>query len=153
VEADEVTYSLHIMVRFEIEKMLINDGLPVAELPGIWNQKMKDYLGVEPADHRDGVLQDIHWSMGAFGYFPTYALGNLYAVPILDQARREIPELDGKIGSGELLPLRQWLREKIHSKGRRFYAEELIRDLTGAPLSAKPFLDYLEQKYGEIYEL
>lgn len=153
VEADEVTYSLHIMVRFEIEKMLINEGLSVDELPETWNAKMKDYLGIEPTDYKDGVMQDIHWSMGAFGYFPTYALGNLYAVPILEQARQEIDALDGKIGSGELLPLRQWLQEKIHRKGRRFYAEEMIQGLTGKALSAKPFLDYLEQKYGEIYEL
>jgi carboxypeptidase Taq len=153
VEADEVTYSLHIMLRFEIEKMLINENLPVKELPGVWNQKTEDYLGIRPIDYKDGVMQDIHWSMGAFGYFPTYALGNLYAAPIMNQARKEIPQLAEKIKSGNLLSLREWLREKIHSQGQRWPAEELIQQLTGSPLSAKPFLDYLEEKYREIYEI
>ena len=153
VEADEVTYTLHIMLRFEIEKMLINESLPVKDLPEVWNQKMDDYLGVRPTDFKDGVMQDIHWSLGAFGYFPTYALGNLYAAPIMKQAREEIPQLEDRIASGELLPLREWLREKIHKKGRRLAAEDLIRGLTGTPLSAGPFLDYLEKKYCEIYEI
>jgi carboxypeptidase Taq len=151
VEADEVTYSLHIMLRFEIEKMLINENLSVKELPEVWNRKMEDYLGIRPSDYKDGVLQDVHWSMGAIGYFPTYALGNLYAAPIMNQARKDIPELAEQIKAGELLPLREWLREKIHNRGYRMFAEEFIRDLTGAPLSAKPFLDYLEEKYSEIY--
>jgi len=153
VEADEVTYSLHIMLRFEIEKKLINENLPVKELPEVWDQMMEDYLGVRPSDYKDGVMQDIHWSMGGFGYFPTYALGNLYAAPIMNQAREEIPHLEEKIKTGDLLPLREWLLEKIHCKGQRLFAEELILDLTGSPLSAKPFLDYLEEKYSEIYEI
>lgn len=153
VEADEVTYSLHIMLRFEIEKMLINGNLSIKELPEVWNQMMEDYLGIRPPDYKDGVMQDIHWSMGAFGYFPTYALGNLYAAPIMNQARQEIPQLEEQIKTGDLLPMRQWLLEKIHSKGQRLFAEELIRDLTGNPLSAKPFLNYLEEKYSEIYEI
>ena len=153
VEADEVTYSLHIMLRFEIEKMLINEDLSVKELPEVWNQKMEDYLGIRPTDYKDGVMQDIHWSMGAFGYFPSYALGNLYAAPLMNQAWQEIPRLSEKIKSGDLQPLRGWLREKIHSKGQRYFAEELIRRLTGAPLSAKPFLDYLEEKYSGIYKI
>jgi carboxypeptidase Taq len=151
VEADEVTYSLHIMLRFEIEKMLINENLSVKELPGVWNRKMEDYLGIRPPDYKDGVLQDVHWSMGAIGYFPTYALGNLYAAPIMNQAWKDIPQLAEQIKAGELLPLREWLRDKIHKRGYRMFAEELIRDLTGSPLSAKPFLDYLEEKYSEIY--
>jgi carboxypeptidase Taq len=151
VESDEVTYSLHIMLRFEIEKMLINDNQPVNELPEIWNAKMEEYLGIRPSDDKDGVLQDIHWSMGAFGYFPTYALGNLYSAPIMEQAQRDIENLHNKIQEGELLPLRQWLKENVHSKGRRLFVEELIREITGSPLSAKPFLDYLETKYRDIY--
>ncbi len=151
VEADEVTYSLHIMLRFEIEKMLINENLPVNELPEVWNQKMQDYLGIRPQNYKDGVLQDVHWSMGAFGYFPTYALGNLYAVPILEQAHKEIPGLDSLIKAGELVPLRDWLRINIHSLGRRFDAPELIHRLTSTPLSATPFIQYLETKYREIY--
>lgn len=153
VEADEVTYSLHIMLRFEIEKMLINGNLPVKELPGVWDQMMEDYLGIRPRDYKDGVMQDVHWSTGGFGYFPTYALGNLYAAAIMNQAKKEIPGLEDQIRNGNLLPLREWLREKIHSKGGRLFAGELIQDLTGSPLSAKPFLDYLEKKYCEIYEI
>jgi len=144
VEADEVTYSLHIMLRFEIEKMLINGNLSVKELPGVWDQMMEDYLGVRPSDYKDGVMQDVHWSTGAFGYFPTYALGNVYGAPIMDQAKKEIPGLEERIKTGDLLPLRQWLLKKIHTKGQRLFAEELIRDITGSSLSAKPFLDYLE---------
>jgi carboxypeptidase Taq len=153
VEADEVTYSLHIMLRFEIEKMLINQDLSIKELPEVWDQMAEDYLGIRPRDYKDGVMQDIHWSMGGFGYFPTYALGNLYAAPIMNQAWKEIPQLAEQIKTGDLLPLREWLREKIHSKGQRLFAEELIQDLTGNYLSAKPFLDYLEKKYSEIYEI
>jgi carboxypeptidase Taq len=153
VEADEVTYSLHIMLRFEIEKMLINENLSVKELPEVWDQMMEDYLGIRPVDYKDGVMQDIHWSMGGFGYFPTYVLGNLYAAAIMNQAKKEIPGLGDQIRTGNLLPLREWLREKIHSKGGRLFAGELIQDLTGSPLSAKPFLDYLEKKYSEIYEI
>ena len=153
VEADEVTYSLHVMLRFEIEKMLIDENLPVKELPDVWNQKMEEYLGIRPTDYKDGVMQDVHWSSGLFGYFPTYALGNVYAAPIMNRARQEIPGLDDKISSGDLLPLRQWLREKIHCKGQRRFAAELIQDITGSPLSAKPYLQYLESKYNEIYNI
>lgn len=153
VEADEVTYSLHIMLRFEIEKKLINENLSVKELPEVWDQMMEDYLGIRPEDYKDGVMQDIHWSMGGFGYFPTYALGNMYAAPIMNQAREEIPQLEEQIKTGNLLPLREWSLEKIHCKGQRLFAEELILNLTGSPLSAKPFLDYLEEKYSDIYKL
>jgi carboxypeptidase Taq len=153
VEADEVTYSLHIMLRFEIEKMLLNENLAVKELPELWNAKMQEYLGVRPETDKVGVLQDIHWSMGAFGYFPTYALGNLYAVPIMNQAVKEIPNLHDHIKKGEFMLLRTWLFKQIHQKGQRFYAEELIQNLTGTPLTAQPFLDYLEAKYKDIYGL
>lgn len=153
VEADEVTYSLHIMLRFEVEKQLIDRNLDVYELPELWNSKMEEYLGVRPPDDKDGVLQDIHWSMGAFGYFPTYALGNLYAAPIMNRIQMDIPDLNEQIKKGKLLPLRDWLLKHIHQKGFRYYAEELIEDLTGQPLSAEPFLNYLESKYSDIYNL
>lgn len=153
VSADEATYNLHIMLRFEIESQIINEGLPVAELPDAWNDKMEAYLGIRPDSDTNGVLQDVHWSFGGFGYFPTYALGNLYNVPILNQARRELPDLDSQIASGQLLPLRTWLKTRIHEIGRRKTASELILDLTGKPLSAEPFLDYLEAKYSDIYYL
>jgi carboxypeptidase Taq len=151
VEADEVTYSLHIMLRFEIEKLLIDKNLSIKELPEVWNQKMRDYLGVVPENHKTGVMQDIHWSMGYFGYFPTYALGNMYAVPILEQARKDITEFDQMIKSGTLLPLKQWLYENIHCLGRRYTAADLMVRLTGKTLSAEPFLDYLTNKYSKIY--
>lgn len=153
VEADEVTYNLHIMMRFEIERMVINDRLPVVELPEIWNSKMEEYLDIRPNDDAQGVLQDVHWSFGGFGYFPTYALGNLYNVPIFNQARKEIADLDELIASGNLRKLREWLRVNVHAVGRRKTAAELIKDISGQPLSAKPFMDYLEQKYNEIYSL
>jgi carboxypeptidase Taq len=153
VEADEVTYSLHIMLRFEIELMLIDGNLCVKDLPEVWNQKMKEYLGIRPSDYKDGVMQDVHWSCGYFGYFPTYALGNLYSAMIYNQAQQEIPGLENKIEKGDLIPLREWLREKVHKQGRRFTAEELITSLTGKPLSARPFLDYLEKKYKDIYRI
>jgi len=153
VEADEATYNLHIMLRFEIEKMVINEKLPVAELPQLWNNKMEEYLGIRPDSDANGVLQDVHWSFGGFGYFPTYALGNLYNTPMMNQARKEIDNLDEKIAKGSFGDLREWLRNKVHKIGRRRTASELIVDITGQKLSAKPFLDYLEAKYKAVYSL
>jgi len=153
IEADEATYNLHIMLRFEVEKMIINDRLPVAELPEMWNNKMEEYLGIRPPNDSLGVLQDVHWSGGGFGYFPTYTLGNLYNVPIMNKAKTEIDDYEKKIASGNLMELREWLLNNIYSIGRRKTASELIMDITGAPLSAAPFLDYLEEKYSEIYSL
>jgi len=153
VEADEATYNLHIMLRFEVEKLIINDRIPVAELPELWNDKMEEYLGVRQGTDAEGVLQDVHWSFGGFGYFPTYALGNLYNVPIFNQAQNEIEDLDIKIASGNLIELRNWLGEKVHRVGRRRTAAELIVDITGKKLSANPFMDYLEDKYKEVYLL
>lgn len=133
--------------------MVINDHLPVAELPEMWNNKMEEYLGVRPPNDSLGVLQDVHWSGGGFGYFPTYTLGNLYNVPILNKAKTEIDDYEKKIASGNLMELHEWLLKNIYSIGRRKTASELIMDITGAPLSAAPFLDYLEEKYSEIYSL
>jgi carboxypeptidase Taq len=153
VEADEATYNLHIMLRFEIEKMLINEDFPVAELPQLWNEKMEEYLGVTPATDSEGVLQDVHWSFGAFGYFPTYTLGNLYSVQFFNQAKIELPGLDESCARGDFSSLLGWLREHIHSIGRGRKAEELVLELTGQPLSAQPFMDYLESKYKMIYSI
>lgn len=153
VDADEVTYNLHIMLRFEMERLIINDGLPVSELPKMWDDKMEEYLDIRPDKDANGVLQDVHWSFGGFGYFPTYALGNLYNVPIMSQARKEIPDLDDQIATGKLMGLRNWLKTNVHEVGRRKTASELIQDLTGEPLSAGPFMDYLENKFSEIYNL
>ena len=153
VEADEATYNLHIMLRFEIEKMIINENFPVAELPRLWNDKMEEYLGIRPETNAEGVLQDVHWSFGAFGYFPTYTLGNLYSVQFFNKAKEDLPGLHDSFARGDFSGLLNWLRKKIHSKGRGRKAEELVLELTGQKLSAGPFMDYLEEKYKKIYSL
>jgi carboxypeptidase Taq len=151
VEADELTYNLHIMVRFEIELALIEGELPVDELPTAWNEKMQDYLGIKPDRDAEGVLQDVHWSMGAFGYFPTYALGNLYASMFYDQALLDIPRLEESLAGGSLLSLRDWLNEHIHQYARQFTTKEIVQRVTGHSLSSGPFLHYLERKFGDLY--
>ena len=151
VEADELTYNLHIMVRFEIELALLEGNLQVEELPSIWNEKMQDYLGIKPDRDAEGILQDVHWSLGAFGYFPTYTLGNLYASMLYDQALRDIPELEESIARGFLLPLRDWLNKSIHRWGRQFTSTEIVQRVTGHPPSPESFLQYLEGKFGELY--
>ena len=153
VDADELTYNLHIMLRFEIERDLLEDRVRVEELPQLWRDKMKSYLGIVPPTDREGVLQDVHWSLGAIGYFPTYTLGNLYSVQFFNQARRDIPDLPDRIARGDLLSLKAWLNERIHRWGRLYTADELVRRLTGEPLSPVHFLTYLENKYGELYKL
>ncbi len=153
VEADEATYNLHIMLRFEIEKMLINENFPVAELPQLWNDKMEEYIGVRPENDSEGVLQDVHWSFGAFGYFPTYTLGNLYSVQFFNQARIDVAGMEESFARGDYSGLLTWLRENIHSKGRGRKAEELVLELAGQELSAQPFMDYLEAKYRKVYNL
>jgi carboxypeptidase Taq len=153
VEADELTYNLHIMLRFEIERDLIESTTCPEDLPGIWNQKMEEYLGIVPPTDAEGVLQDIHWSLGSFGYFPTYTLGNLYAVQFYEQAKLEIPHLEDDIAQGQLLPLRRWLEQKIHRWGRMFMPDHLARRVTGSSLNPDPFLSYVEKKYGELYQL
>jgi carboxypeptidase Taq len=151
VEADELTYNLHIMLRFEIELDLIEKRIEVEDLPTVWNQKMKEYLGIVPPRDADGVLQDVHWSLGAFGYFPTYTLGTLYASMIFNQAHQEIPDLDHHLSQGNMVPLKSWLNKKIHHRGREFTPQELILHITGQPLSPEPFVQYLKVKFGELY--
>ncbi len=153
VEADELTYNLHIMLRYEIERELIEGRADVQELPALWNEKMRDYLGIRPERDADGVLQDVHWSLGAIGYFPTYTLGNLYAVQFYDQAKLELPNLEAEIEAGRLTVLTKWLNQKIHRWGRTFTVDHLARRVTGQTLSPEPFLAYLERKYGELYRL
>jgi len=151
VESDELTYNLHIMVRFEIERALIEGDLDVDALPGVWKEKMKEYLGVVPESDADGVLQDVHWSGGAMGYFPTYTLGNLYAAQIFRQAKKEIPELNAQFEKGNLLPLKKWLNKKIHRWGRQYQSEDLIRRITGETLNPLYFIEELNEKFGDIY--
>ncbi len=151
VEADEVTYNLHIIVRFELEREMIAGRLAVADIPEAWNQKVFDLLGIRPTTHADGCLQDIHWSMGAFGYFPTYALGNLYAAQFFATMRQAMPDLDARIRRGNFAPLLEWLRENIHRQGQCYRASDLVKRVTGSPLSVKPFLSYVTGKFGPIY--
>jgi len=151
-EADEVHYNLHILLRWEIERGLIAGEIPVAELPGLWRERMRAWLGVEVPNDRDGCLQDVHWSSD-FGYFPTYTLGNLYAAQLYAAMRREIADLDDRVAAGDLLPLRDWLRQGIHCHGSRLTQAELIHQASGAPLSVEPLLTYLNGKFGELYGL
>jgi carboxypeptidase Taq len=153
VEADEATYNLHIMLRFELEKALMEDTLAIKDLPAAWNDKMQEYLGVTPPNDADGVMQDIHWSAGLVGYFPTYSLGNLIACQWWEVIRRDIPEIEGQIGSGEFGPLLGWLRENIHQHGSKFKPNELIERITGESLTAAPYLRYLKDKFSQIYGL
>ena len=151
VEADEVTYNLHIMLRFELELQLVERKLAISDLPEAWNAKMKEYLGVEPPNDALGVLQDIHWSGGAIGYFPTYTLGNLLSAQLFQSAQRDIPDLVEQIRSGRFQELLGWLREKIHKHGRKFPPLELIRRATGRELETESYLKYIREKYSEIY--
>jgi carboxypeptidase Taq len=151
VEADEATYNLHVLVRFELEQALLTDDLKCGDLPGAWNEKYKHYLGITPPNDREGVLQDVHWSAGLIGYFPTYALGNLYAAQFFEQANRDLGGLHGQFVKGEFEPLRNWLREKIHRQGQCYTASELVERVTGKPLSHAPLMAYLKGKFGPLY--
>lgn len=151
VEADEVTYNLHIIIRFELEQALIGGDLTVADLPGAWKEKYQQYLGIEPPNDADGVLQDIHWSAGLFGYFPTYSLGNLYAAQLFAQADADLGGLGQQFARGEFQPLLSWLREKIHHQGQRYTAGQLIERVTGKPLGHADLINYLLVKMEPLY--
>lgn len=154
VEADEVTYNLHIFLRFELEQELLTKRLKVADLPDAWNAKMEEYLGLTPPDDAMGVLQDIHWSGGSIGYFPTYTLGNILSLQFYNQILQDIPDLPEQFARGEFEALLDWFREKIHRHGRKFTANELINRVTGAKsIEAGPYLSYVKEKYSEIYKL
>lgn len=151
VEADEATYNLHILVRFELEQALLDGDLPVADLPAAWNGKYRDYLGIEPPSDAAGVLQDVHWSAGLVGYFPTYSLGNLHSAQIFAAADAELGGMAARFAKGEFQPLRQWLNEKIHQQGQRYSADELVMRITGKPLSHEPLMAHLRTKLGPLY--
>ena len=151
IEADEVSYSLHIILRFDLERELFSGSLDPAELPSAWRGKMKEFLGVEPETDTQGVLQDVHWSMGAFGYFPSYALGNLYGLEFWEKLKAGIPGADELITEGNFVPIRDWLRDTIYNRGRRLEPPVLLKTVTGKSLSAEPFLAYIESKYAGIY--
>jgi len=153
VEADEATYNLHVMVRFQIERAVIKGDLEVEGIPSVWNRLYKELLGLDVPDDRRGCLQDIHWSMGAMGYFPTYTLGNLYASQLFEAACAEMPGLVDGFARGEFTPLREWLNRNIHAHGRRYSPSELVQRVTGKPLSAEPLMRHLEGKLRPLYGL
>jgi len=151
IYADEVTYNLHIMLRFEIEEALLKGEIEARDLPGLWNTKMQEYLGILPENDAKGVLQDVHWSSGYVGYFPTYMLGNLYAAQLFVAAKKEIRELEEEITKGNFKNLLAWLRAKVHSFGYVREAPELLREVTGDGPSSEPWLKYIKDKFGKIY--
>ncbi len=152
VEADEATYNLHILIRFEIEIDIFNGKLDVNEIPQAWNDKYEQYLGIRPENDGVGCLQDVHWSMGAFGYFPTYSLGNLYSSQFFDRMTKDIDVKD-LMGRGELRPILSWLRTNIHHRGKLYPASELVKVVTGRSLNEDHFIEHLKSKYGKIYDV
>ncbi|MBK7142824.1 MAG: carboxypeptidase M32 [bacterium] len=151
VEADEGTYNLHIMLRFELERALLNKELPAKDAAGEWRKRFKNYLGIEVDKDSNGILQDVHWSAGLIGYFPTYTLGNLYSAQFFAKAKTDIPNMMQNFERGDFSGLLGWLRENIHKHGSRYRATDLAKKVTGQTLSHKPLMDYLHTKYGEIY--
>jgi carboxypeptidase Taq len=151
VQADEVTYNLHILIRFELEQALVSGDLPAADLPGAWNQAYRHYLGVTPPNDTEGCLQDGHWGSGLIGYFPTYTLGNLFAAQLYERAGADLGDLDRQVACGELGGLLGWLREKVHRQGLRYSSARLIEQATGAPPDPRPLVQALRGKYGELY--
>lgn len=152
-EADEVTYNLHIMLRFELEQALIEGSLDTRQLPEVWNKAMEEYLGIRPSDDLTGCLQDVHWSLGLIGYFPTYALGNLISAQVWQSLCQQVGNVEDKLQKGDLASIRNWLQEHIYVHGSSLLPEELIQQATRRSLEAQPFLDYLNAKYGAIYHL
>lgn len=150
--ADELTYHFHVMIRFELEVALMEGKIKTSELPALWNAKYKDYLGIDVPSDSQGVLQDVHWSHGSFGYFPTYSIGSFYAAQFFNQAVKDIPGLINHIEAGELQPLLQWLREKIHMHGRLYTSNELCNMITGKDLDFNEFMLYAKEKYVSIYK-
>lgn len=153
VEADEVTYNLHIMLRFDLERALLRGDLQPADMPGVWNETFQSYFGMTPPDDTLGCLQDIHWSGGMIGYFPTYALGNLYAAQLFDKARGDVGDLDAMFARGEFQPLKEWLNTNIHRRGLCNRAADLVELVTGEALSAEPLLTHLHGRFGPLYGL
>ncbi len=153
VEADELTYGLHVILRFELELALIDESLSVTELPSAWNEKMHEYLGIEPTNDVDGVLQDMHWSGGSFGYFPTYLIGTIYASQLFNKLSFDYPTIKDDISQGNFVTILQWLREHVHGYGRRLTAEEIMQKTCGEGLNSNVFVTYLHDKYGTLYGL
>ena len=153
VNADEATYNLHIMLRLELEIAMVEGKIAIKDLPEIWNTKMQDYLGVTPPNDAKGVLQDIHWSGGAIGYFSTYALGNLVSAQLWEKINADIHDLDDQIRKGDFSQLLDWLRKNIHQYGQKYEPQTLVEKVTGSKITYEPYIRYLTKKYGEIYGL
>jgi len=153
VDADEVTYNLHIMIRFEMEQELIQGEYSISDAPEVWNEKTYDYLGLRPPSHSLGILQDVHWSGGLMGYFPTYTLGNILSVQLFDKAVRDIPGIPDQIAAGEFDQLRGWMTENIYRHGAKFEPNDLVVRATGQEMESHSYVRYLKQKYGEMYDL
>jgi carboxypeptidase Taq len=153
VEADQVTYNLHVVLRFELELEIFGGLIELRDLPEAWNARIREYLGIEVPDDANGVLQDVHWASGFFGYFPTYALGNVIAGQLWERITAEIADIDDSIGRGELVPLRDWLRENLHRHGNKFMPKELIERVVGGPIDVQPYLGQLRERAAEIYRI
>jgi carboxypeptidase Taq len=153
IESDEATYNLHIMLRFDLERAMLKGDLAVRDLPGAWNERIRSDLGLTVPDDARGAMQDIHWSMGALGYFPTYTLGNLYAAQLWEAIGEAIPDLDAQLRAGEFGGLLAWLKTNVHAHGRRYTAPELCQRATGRPLTPAPLLQYLDEKLRAVYGL
>lgn len=153
IEADELTYPLHIMIRYEIERDLFNGDLQAKDLPQVWNDKYEEYLGICPATDAQGVLQDMHWSGGMFGYFPSYALGMIYAAQWKHAMDQDIPNFNELLAKGELLPIRQWLTDHVHQYGALKKPFELLKEVTGEGLNVTYLANYLQDKYSRLYQL
>lgn len=151
VDADEVTYPLHIILRFELERALIEGSLKIREIPEAWNAKMKELLGIVPKTYAEGCLQDIHWAMGGFGYFPTYTLGNIYASQLFESFEKKHPDWEKRIALGDLHFITKWLYEAVHKHGRRYSSQEILQLSTGKDPSEMPYIKYLNNKYQAIY--
>ncbi|MBX6379003.1 MAG: carboxypeptidase M32, partial [Clostridia bacterium] len=153
VDADEVTYNLHILLRFDLERRLVRGELAVADLPLAWRAGMEELLGIAPTTDAEGVLQDVHWSGGSFGYFPTYTLGTLLAAQLWEAIQRDCPDVEERMAGGDFGPVLSWLRQRIHAHGGKYLPAELVRLATGRELSPEPFLAYVRTKYSDLYGL
>jgi carboxypeptidase Taq len=153
VEADEVTYNLHVMLRFDLERALVHGDLAVDDLPAAWNDRFERDFGMRPPDDAHGVLQDIHWSAGLIGYFPTYTLGNIFAAQLMEAARRAVPDLDDQVAAGRFVDLLGWLRREVHAFGRTLESEPLVEQATGGSVSGDWLVRSLRDRYGPAYGL
>jgi len=153
IEADELTYTLHVIIRYELEKAMFDGGVGADALPALWNDAYRTYLGITPKNDAEGILQDTHWSGGNFGYFPSYALGNLYGAQVLHTMKQHLPDMERRIAVGDLLSAGKWLKEHVHRHGAVYLPDVLIRKVTGEPLTAGYFIEYLNDKYADVYGL